>query len=71
MTKSNFVMFAKATEDWCHICGKRTKPFAETSYPANAEHPSKNDEDKFIRICGDCLLKMLSVIVNDIALEKL
>ena len=49
----------KQMEDWCHLCGERTKPFVECWYPENAEHDRKQTE--FLRVCAACVEVMSEV----------
>ena len=43
----------KDSEDWCHLCGDRTRPLVDVWYPENAEHD--DDETEYIRICKGCV----------------
>ena len=62
-SNGNATFSAKQVEDWCHLCGLRTKPLAEAWYPKNAEHGGAKCE--YIRICWDCLGVMQETMGGD------
>jgi sulfatase maturation enzyme AslB (radical SAM superfamily) len=43
-------------DDWCHLCGKRSRRNADIWYPDNAEHDHACE--RYIRICRACALRI-------------
>jgi len=52
-------MAEHVSEDWCHLCGKRSSPLADIRYPENAEHGGP--DDNYIRICAACGQKIVDI----------